>query len=251
MSELDLLDVALLAAAGLGAGVVNTLAGGGSLLTLPALMLVGLDAATANATNRVAITSQCASSTTAFTRAGLLPGRALWGLAAPLLAGGALGAWLASVVPSKVLEPVLLVLLVGMALLLALRPGALDPPEGAEVRAAGPKELAALFVAGFWGGFIQAGVGFVLLAVLAGALRWDLVRANALKVSLVLALSSAALAIFAWHGLVSWIPGLVLAAGTISGALIGVRLAVRHPRRLRWIVLVCVIAAACAIVGRR
>ncbi|MGM0574467.1 MAG: sulfite exporter TauE/SafE family protein [Myxococcota bacterium] len=245
-------DVALLVGSGLLAGFINTVAGGGSLLTLPALMLTGLDASVANGTNRVGILFQTGTATHAFLRSGHLPVRAAARLLLPALAGTVLGSWSASVTPDRILEPVLLSVLVGMALLMVARPALLTPPGDEEIprRARGPGAMLQLVGAGFYAGFVQAGVGFVLLAVLAGGLRYDLVRSNGIKVALVLVLTVANLAIFVAAGQVRWIPGLVLAASAVVGALLGVRLAVRHTGALRWVVLVAVIAAAVAVALR-
>lgn len=246
----DLLHIGVLLVAGVAAGFVNTLAGGGSLLTLPALMLAGLPASVANGTNRVAILTASLTSVSAFARAGRLPVLATARLLPPTLAGAALGAWTASVTPDHVLEPVLLVTMVAVALLLALRPRLLDPAAREGERPGGWLALVYLFGAGWYGGFLQAGVGFVLLAVLAGALRYDLVRANAIKIALVLPWTVVVLAIFLAHDLVRWVPGLILGAGTALGGWLGVRFALRRTAWLRWVVLAAVTISALAIALR-
>jgi uncharacterized protein len=92
-----------------------------------------------------------------------------------------------------------------------------------------------LFAAGVYGGFVQAGVGFVLIAALAGGLRYDLLRANALKTLCALAFTSVALVIFIIFGKVAWAPGLILAVGSMSGAHLAVKLAVRaSPNAIKW-----------------
>lgn len=95
----------------------------------------------------------------------------------------------------------------------------------------------ALLIAGFYAGFVQAGVGFLLLAVLAGGLAMNLVRANATKVFIVLFTAVPALAIFAWKGQVRWVPGLTMALGNMTGAWIAARLAVKKGAGwTRWVV---------------
>ncbi len=247
-------QIVFIVLAGLVAGFVNTVAGGGSLLALPALMFAGLPASVANGTNRVAILVQSLVAATSFHRAGKLPWRALEALILPTLAGAGVGAGLAAVLPGEVLQPALLVILVGMAVLLVARPELVAPAsptgDGSEARALGAKDQLALFGAGIYGGFVQAGVGFVFLAVLAGGLRFDLVRANALKVALVLVYTVVVLGIFLAADLVRWVPGLILAASSVAGARLGVRLSVERADLLRWVLLVAVIGSAAVLLLR-
>ncbi|MEZ4265033.1 MAG: sulfite exporter TauE/SafE family protein [Myxococcota bacterium] len=243
-------ELLALAGAGLAAGFINTLAGGGSLLTLPVLMLTGLDASVANATNRVGVLTGSLAASHAFVRSRHLDPREVARLAGPTLLGAAVGALAAALVPSDTLEPILLATLVAMALLLALRPSILAPSADELPREPTGRALAELAAAGFYAGFLQAGVGFILLAVLAGRLRHGLVRANALKVALVLPLTVVALAIFWWQGLIEWVPGLAVGLGTAAGARLGVRFAVRHSAALRWLVLAAVCALAVAVALR-
>ena len=101
--------------------------------------------------------------------------------------------------------------------------------------------MLALFAAGVYGGFIQAGVGFILIAALAGGLRYDLVRTNALKMVCTAAFSVVALAVFIVRDQVLWIPGLILAAGTVAGASLSVKFAVSVAQNtLKWLLFVMV-----------
>ncbi|MCB9729885.1 MAG: sulfite exporter TauE/SafE family protein [Deltaproteobacteria bacterium] len=243
-------ELLALGGAGLVAGFINTLAGGGSLLTLPALMLTGLDASVANATNRIGVLTGSVAASHAFVRSRQLDPRQVARLAVPTLGGAALGALAAAFVPTAALEPILLATLVVMALVLALRPSILTASPGEAPREPGPRALVELAAAGFYAGFLQAGVGFILLAVLAGRLRHDLVRANALKVALVLPLTVVALGIFWWKGLVRWGPGLTVGVATAVGARLGVGFALRYAAALRWLVLAAVIVLAVAVALR-
>lgn len=251
--DLSVAGGAGLAAAGVAAGFINTLAGGGSLLTLPALMLAGLDAGVANGTNRVAVLLQSLIAARTFDGGGRLDRRATAWIVAPTLAGAAAGAWLAAALPPEVLEPALLVTMVVMALLFATRPRLLTPApgEGPGAVRGNPRAMAALLATGLYGGFIQAGIGFLLLATLVGALRYDLVAANAIKMVVVAALTVVALAIFIADDLVAWGPGLVLASGSVLGGYLGARFAMRTDQRvLRWIIVVTVIVATVALLLR-
>jgi hypothetical protein len=237
----------LLGLAGVGSGFINTMAGGGSLLTLPALMLVGLPPDMANGSNRVSVVAQSLSGVVGFHREGKLDKSALGAVLAPTLLGSALGAFAASRAPNEILRPVLLTTMVVVAVLMALRPGG---PHDEEDSARAPSKGATLglFAAGLYGGFIQAGVGFVLLTVFHTMMRYDILRANALKLVCTLIFGVVALTIFVAAGQVVWIPAVVLAVGTVVGSLLGVRFALRVPRSvIRGVVLVGVLASVVAI----
>jgi len=247
------LDAAALAGAGLVAGAINTLAGGGSLLTVPVLMLYGLPADVANATNRVPVLGQCLSGTAAFARGRRLPGRAAWLVVPPIIAGAAVGAWIATRVPNRVFEPILIATLVVMAVALVVDPRRWSPPADSEPRSARtPWALLSMFGAGVYGGALQAGTGLILLAILAGGLRYDLVRANALKALVMLLYIAVTVAVFAARGLIDWTMAGVVTAGSVVGAWAAAHLAM-SPRGLavtRIAVIVVVLALAAAVVVR-
>ena len=235
-------------AAGVIAGFINTLAGGGSLLTLPALIMLGLPPDVANGTNRIGVVAQTFVTSTAFRRAGKLEETALRDTLPPTLLGALAGAGVAAFgVPREHLGPVLLAFLVAMAVLLTFRPNLLmTGPEETPLRIRErPRAYLWLFLAGLYGGFVQAGVGFLLLATFGAALRYDFVRANALKVTIVFTFNLVALGIFVYAGQVRILPGLLLAAGTSSGGFLATRFALKVPPKvLRGFLLVAVIGAA-------
>lgn len=247
LSAMNLWFILLLLGVGLVAGVINTLAGGGSNLTLPALMVMGLPADVANATNRVGVLLQSLTGVRDFDRHGQLPRAALWSILRPTLLGSVFGAIAAAYIPVAYLKPILLLAMVGMALIILVRPAVIAPPPGTSVRQVKdhPQAFWGLFAAGVYGGFVQAGVGFVLIGVLAGTLRYDLVKTNALKMLCTAALTVAALTVFIWQGLVAWLPGLVLGVGSILGAKIGVRLALKASQgSLKWFLFVMTVIAS-------
>lgn len=235
--------VALLLATGLIAGFINTLAGGGSMLTLPALMMLGMPADVANATNRIGVLLQSLAGAKGFHDADRLDAPAIGPVLVPTLVGALVGSLAASYLPVWLLKPVLLGSMVVMALVMLVRPAVVAPPEGTEARRLvdHPSAGIGLFLAGVYGGFVQAGVGFILIAALAGGLRYDLVRTNALKMVCTAAFSVVALAVFIARDQVLWVPGLVLAAGTVVGAMVSVRFAISVPQTtLKWILFVMV-----------
>jgi uncharacterized membrane protein YfcA len=166
----------------------------------------------------------------------------------PTVLGAVVGALLATWVPREVLKPIMLVTMILMAALIAFRRQTLIPGEGPTLTPQeAPRSFVGLFLAGVYGGFIQAGVGFLLLGVLVGTLRHNLITGNALKLVITLAFGSVSLGIFAWAGLVSWAPAVVLAAASIVGARLGVRLMLKIPiAGLRWFVFACVVTTCIA-----
>lgn len=244
-SPLQLLGVLI---AGVVAGFINTLAGGGSLLTLPALIMLGLPPDVANGTNRIGVVVQAVVSTLAFRRAGKLDADAMRDVMPPALVGAAVGALVAAFgVPRDMIGPVLLGFLVLMALLLTFRPNLLmNDPTGTPLRIVDNRQAYLwLFLAGLYGGFIQAGVGFLLLATLGASLKYDFVRANALKIVTVLAHNVISLGIFVSAGQVHWVFGIILSIGTAVGGLLGARFALKVPQKvLRAILLATVLVAA-------
>ena len=121
--DLSIFAIAVLLSIGLIAGCLNTLAGGGSLITLPALMALGLPADIANATNRLGIFAQSITGAKGFDYYGRLDRAAVLSLAGPIVSGSIVGALMASYMPVWLLEPILLLAMIGIALLLVLKPG--------------------------------------------------------------------------------------------------------------------------------
>lgn len=241
--------VLLLIAIGALAGVINTLAGGGSNLTLPALMVLGLPADVANATNRVGVLMQAVTVVRGFDRHQQLPRGDLWAVIWPTVVGSVVGSAAAAFAPTLWLKPALLVAMLGMATLVLVRPDVVAPPPGTPAYrvAERPSARWALLLAGVYGGFVQAGVGFILIAALAGSLRYDLVKTNALKMLCTLCLTLVSMALFIWQDLIAWVPGLVLAVGTMVGGRLGVKLALRASQQvLKWFLFVMTLCASAA-----
>lgn len=222
-------------AVGLIAGALNVVAGGGSFLTLPVLIFLGLPASVANGTNRIGILTQNVGAVWGFDRHRVLHWRWAPWTAVPAAVGALFGTWGALVVGDVTFKRALAFLMVAISLWTLgdpLRRYAPAPGGGAETVDGGRRYAlaAAFFAVGLYTGFVQAGVGFLILAAttLAGL---DLVRGNALKVLVVLVATPLSLAIFAVTGRVEWLLGLTLAAGNFVGGLIGVRLTVLKGHR--------------------
>lgn len=220
LSALMILGVGAVAAA------MNVLAGGGSLLALPALIFLGLPDTTANGTLRLAVLVQTATAAWRYRREGELDLRPLRVLAPPVMLGATAGAWLGATIGESSMRTVLTWAMLGCAALLVVRPTRAAPPTPDQGRPwlAWP----AMLLVGFYGGFVQAGVGLLLLSAMALLLGYDLRRANILKVALVFCYTPLAIALFATQGRVDWGAGLVLAVGQAGGAWLGAGLNLRR-----------------------
>lgn len=240
-----LLYVAVIVA-GFLAGFINTLAGSGSAITLPLLVFLGLPATVANGTNRIGVLFQTTMSSTSFHRQGVLPWAATKALLIPAVIGGIVGAAIAADLDERQMRLAIGAMLVLTLFLLLLKPKRWlqGRPEGA--RKTGWKEWVLFFFIGMYGGFIQAGVGIFMLVGLVLGVGFDLVRANAIKAVLVLALNIFALAVFVYNGQVNWLLGFVLGIGNLVGGWSASRMATQDWAQV-WVyrlLLVVVVVAA-------
>lgn len=239
----DLTTWIILAAGGLFAGVLNTLAGGGSLLTVPLLVFLGLPATTANGTNRIGVLFQNVVSTARFRREGLDGIRGAMPVLLPVILGALLGATVASRMSAEIFRQVFGVAMIGL-LYPMLRTA--RPPSDSE--APEPRSrfwnTAIFFGIGVYGGAIQAGVGIFIIAAL-GRSGMDLVRANAIKVVVIGVLTLAAVPVFIAHGQVDWPLASALVVGFGLGGEIGARAALKGGERLiKPVLAISVIAMA-------
>jgi uncharacterized membrane protein YfcA len=209
------------------AGFLNVLAGGGSLLTLPLLIFFGLPVATANGTNRVAIFCQNIFAITGFKRQGVFPIRLALLCTPPALIGSYIGANLAITVDEALFRRLLALIMVGVLVFMVIDP--MKRFQRSEMPMT-PLRLVILVVSffgiGIYGGFVQAGVGFLIITgLLVHGL--DLVRINAVKVLVIFAFTIVALGVFVVHGQVNYALGFALAAGNSLGGWVASHLAVK------------------------
>jgi uncharacterized protein len=219
---------ALLAAAGFGAGAVNAVAGGGSLISFPALLAAGYPSITANVTNAIAVLPGYVGGSLAYRRE--LAGQAarIRALALTSAAGAAAGAALLLVSPASVFEAIVPWLILAACGLLALQPRA--APAG---RQRSPLALhAAIFAATVYGGYFGAGLGIMLLAILGVFVDDDLQRLNALKGVLSLLVAIVSAVGFALFGPVAWDAAAIVGVTCLAGGALGVGVARRLPARV-------------------
>lgn len=244
----------ILVVIGIISGFINTLAGGGTLITMPALMLMGMDAKIANGTNRVSILLAAIVSVVGYDKHGHMPRNKLVSLIVPTLIGALAGAIWASYTPEQVLKYVIISAMIAVTIWMVINPKGLNIPEGTEPYTFRQKPWAwvFLFLTGVYGGFVQAGVGFILILVLSGYMRFDILKTNAIKVTVTLFFTVVALAVYIVRGQVDWIPGLVLASGSMIGAYLSVKFAITVNKKvLNWIIFAIVILACIATILKK
>ena len=221
-------ELLLLVLIGFVTGIINILAGGGSLLTLPMLIFLGLPPTVANGTNRVAILIQNIFSTAGFKSKGIttFPYSIYFGISA--MFGAIIGAQIAVDIKGETFNKILAIIMLFVVVFLVFNRKAsqIDYIE----RVTGKHlwiSIVVFFFIGIYGGFIQAGTGFLVLLALSGINQFTLVKSNAIKVVVALIYTIAALSVFIINDQVNWKYGLVLAIGNASGGWLASRWSVK------------------------
>jgi uncharacterized membrane protein YfcA len=238
-----MIDLALLLVTGIATGFLNVMAGGGSMLSVPMMVFLGVPGTIANGTNRIAILPQNISAVIAFFRKGFSNFRLSLSLAACTIPGSIIGAYVAARVPNDqfntLLAGIMLLILVVMML-----PEPKTVP--ANTHPSRKRLMAGHFLMvpiGFWGGFIHIGVGFLLMPALNRVMRFDLVTTNAHKVFIVLCYTSVALLVFSTELELVWKYGLALAIGTTLGGWLAANFQIKRGIGIiKWTLNIVVIA---------
>ena len=239
---MDFVQAMLLLGVGAASGFINIIAGGGSSLTLPAMILMGLDSTVANGTNRVAICIQSIVGIAGFHKQEVNRFGESLKFSLVALPGATLGALIAVKIDSlwfqRILGIVMLAILVSMII-------PLPNPVETEPVSVFRKRLShiVMFGVGFYGGFIQVGVGFLIMAILYHGLRLNLVDVNVHKVFIVFMYTLPALAVFIWNDKVNWLIGLTLAIGSGLGGWVGAHVTVKGGEKAVRRVLMVVLLA--------
>ncbi|HKK63392.1 MAG TPA: sulfite exporter TauE/SafE family protein [Bacteroidales bacterium] len=241
----------ILAVIGVGfvAGLINTVAAGGSLLALPMLIIpLGIPSVNANAINRIAILLQNIIGVRRFQQKNVLNLKIDYKIGIPAVIGSFLGAYIATIITAPAMDTAIGVVMLVMFLVVLI-----DPNRWVKNRTDQPPmrlwgQYVLFFFIGIYGGFLQAGVGFFLLTGLVLGCGYDLVKANALKVLIILLYTPFALAIFIKGDLLTWkyvLYGLLLASGNMAGAYLGVHVAVKWGAKfLRYMLLAAIFLAS-------
>lgn len=239
----------LLFGVGVASGYLNVIAGGGSTLALPMLIFLGLDSAVANGTNRIAILIQNVAAVGSFRRLDVHEFSESFRLSLWTLPGAIVGALVAVKISDQLFQTILAFVIIGViaSMIFAPRKSGAGPDTSVT-----RKWLLypSLFFIGFYGGFIQVGVGFLFMAALFHAAKMDLVRVNMHKVFIVLVYTIPALAIFLLSGNVHWLYGLVLGAGSALGGWWAAHTSVKGGESIiRAVMIVAMIVMAAKLLG--
>ena len=238
-------EVLLLAFGGLAAGVINTMAGGGSTITVPLLVFAGVPGTYANGSNRVGILPACLAAVLSFRRLGVSGFRDARIIFLPVLFGSLAGSLLINKLGDDQFERLFALLVIPIVIL------TLMPPTPKERKSSWRRSTMILifFVVGLYGGAIQAGVGLVMVLALSRS-GFDLVTANSIKVMINAFVTVVALPVFIFSGKISWGPALVLAAGLTAGGWIGAKWTVEGGERVvRWVMVFAALGLSGKLVG--
>lgn len=225
--DVELWQLALLMGAGTIAGVLNVIAGGGSLMTVPIMLFLGLSGPEANGTNRISIIAQNIVAVRTFFRRGFSEFRLSLTLSAAAIPGAILGAMVGVNLDGEWFDRVLAVVMLGVLVLMQIPSKKRDTDGGPLTRQRLLLGHVLMFGAGCWGGFIQVGVGFILMPILHRVMGLDLVRTNMHKVFIALTYNLFAIVVFAAAVSIHWQFGLALAAGNALGGYFGARFSVQ------------------------
>ena len=220
-------ELSLLLVTGIATGFLNVMAGGGSMLSVPIMIFLGVPGTIANATNRIAILPQNVSAVWAFYRKGFSNFKLSLTLGLCTIPGTIIGAIIASKVANDQFNNLLAVIMVVVLIVMSL-----PQPKTIEVNQTPTRNRliaghALMILIGFWGGFIHIGVGFLLMPVLNRVMQLDLVTTNAHKVMIVLCYTAVALIVFTSQLELIWKYGIALGVGTWIGAWIAANLQIK------------------------
>jgi uncharacterized membrane protein YfcA len=244
MDHIGVLQLLLALTAGLACGFLNTVASSGSAVSLPILMLIGLDPLTANATNRIPVLLGAVSASVSFHKRHLMEWRLVLRASPPVIAGAVSGAILAQQIPTREMG-----LVVTGAVMIALLLLFTKLKKVLAIEQTGPARLGLmqsilLLAVGFWFGLIVIDAGTYLLLILTLAVGLNLTKANAIKNALSVPATLIAMIIFSFAGKVDWYVGSLVGLGSILGASIGARVASsERTKRLIFPILILTISA--------
>ena len=241
-----MLDYFLLILVGFIAGIINILAGGGSLLTLPMLIFLGLPPHIANGTNRVAIIIQNIFAVKGFQSKGIKTYPFSLYLAIPATIGAIIGAIVGIKIEGELFNKILGIVMLVIVIYMVLKSNKISKNNIERIK--GKYfwlSIIAFFFIGLYGGFIQAGVGFIILFTLSNINQFSLVKSNAIKVTVALIYTLVAVAIFAYNDSVNWKYGLILSLGNATGGWVTSRWSVnKDDKFIKKVLIIMVLAMA-------
>lgn len=243
--------IIILIISGVFVGFINTLAGGGTIISLSLFMFMGLPADVANGTNRIAVILQNMTSVTSFHHQKLLDVKKSIRLGIPTVLGSVLGAQLSVEISEATFRKAIAVVMLMMIFFIISKPNKwLKGQESLQLKKVSPLQMLLFFGIGVYGGFVQVGVGYFLLAGIVLGAGYDLVKANAIKVFIVLFYTVFALIVFLINDKVNWQFGLIHSIGNIIGAFVASRYAVAWGANfIRWFIIVIILITSVDLLG--
>jgi uncharacterized membrane protein YfcA len=249
LQSVDWVEITLLLVSGVVVGIINTLGGGGSVITMALFMAMGIPVATANGTNRIAVVMQNLSATIAFMRKSMVDIKNSLLLGVPTILGTIAGSLCALDVSESTFKICLSLVLAIILVYLILDRDKVSQKEGHKLRIRW-WHYPIFFLVGFYGGYIYIGLGFLILAVTIWTMKLDIVTANVLKGCVIFISTPFALAVFMYNGQVDYVAGLVHAVGNILGAVMASHWAVSWGVKfVKWFTLFIIIVSFIDLVG--
>mgnify|MGYP006266746425 CR=1 FL=1 len=233
--DVSIIEITGYLMAGILAGGINTLAGGGGIFSLSLLLFFGVPADIANGTNRLGILVQNLTGTITFYRSGLLDIKSSLPLVVVATVGAVIGAWLATVIQVDFLERIVGGVMLVMLVIMLTRtkskplPASIKPPKPSIGL------IIVMGVIGFYGGFVQAGAGLIIIIALSRLAKLSLIRSNAVKMAIIFCYSVPAFAIFIWKDQVNWVLAILLAVGQVIGTGIAGKFASNSKKANQWV----------------
>ena len=242
-------EIILLLVSGVIVGIINTLGGGGSVITMSLFMAMGMPIGIANGTNRIAVLLQNLSATVAFLRKGMLHIKSGLLLSIPAIVGNIFGAMMATEVSESVFKVCLSVVLaiILIYLLLGKDKETVTGGHGLSIKW---WHYIWFFIIGFYGGYIYIGLGFLILAITIWTMNLDIITANVIKGFVIFLSTPFALAVFIYNGQVEWMAGLLHGAGNILGAVLASHWAMSWGVKfVRWFTLAIIVVFFIDLMG--
>jgi len=243
--------IIILIISGLFVGFINTLSAGGTVISIALYLALGIPAPIANATNRIGVLIQSFSTGLMMKREGLIDNKKTLRLAIPTMLGALVGSLLASVLTQNIFSYFMGAILILMIFFLFMNPSKLSQDD--KERLSKPISLMkyiAFFGIGIYGGFIQVGTGFLLMTAGTMLIGYDIIKTNALKVSIMFLYTLVAMTVFIFDSQIYWSYGLVHSIGSIAGSWVATKFALKKGANfVRWVVVIVIILTALNLFG--
>lgn len=245
------IEITALIVSGLLVGFINTLAGGGTIISISLFMFLGLPAGVANGTNRIAVILQTLTSTASFKKQKVLDTRKGLLLGIPTVIGSIIGAEIAVDIDEHIFEKAIGIIMLVMMVFIIYKPQQwLKGQQQLLEKKTSVLQYFIFFLIGLYGGFIHVGVGYFILAGLVLGAGYDLVKANALKVFIVLLYAPFTLIVFIYNKQINYEYGLIHAIGNIIGAYVASKFAVSWGANfVRWVIVIIILISSAQLFG--